>query len=44
MDYMMEHSKLDVPYFDDVVENGSKTRISNFFSPFKRSTILTNKY
>ncbi|ETW57340.1 hypothetical protein PFUGPA_00680 [Plasmodium falciparum Palo Alto/Uganda] len=27
--------KNGVPNFDDVVENGSKTRISNFFSPLK---------
>ncbi|ETW46084.1 hypothetical protein PFMALIP_05852 [Plasmodium falciparum MaliPS096_E11] len=27
--------EIGVPYFDDVVENGSKTRISNFFSPLK---------
>ena len=27
--------EIGVPYFDDVVENGSKTRISNFVRPLK---------
>ncbi|EWC91192.1 hypothetical protein PFNF54_00002 [Plasmodium falciparum NF54] len=27
--------EIGVPYFVDVVENGSKTRISNFFRPLK---------
>ena len=30
--------------FYDVVENGSKTRISSSISPYKRSTFLTKKY
>ncbi|ETW46122.1 hypothetical protein PFMALIP_05807 [Plasmodium falciparum MaliPS096_E11] len=30
-----ETLEISVPYFDDVVENGSKSRISNFFRPLK---------
>ncbi|EWC88217.1 hypothetical protein PFNF54_02987 [Plasmodium falciparum NF54] len=36
--------EIGVPYFDDVVENDPKSRISRSISPYKRSTFLTKKY